>query len=187
MNSTDLMIVMGDKSLKGIARRALIIKCIEQGELPFTVIEQCAESLSDKDLSVILEAMEELSRGSSVVPTLSWLYLAEKHINSPSNSLKREASRVVGNIAHLFPEELSDAISALKINTQNEGTVIRWAAAYALAKIVVIEQYAINSLYDFVVEVCESEQDNAIKNQYIKAIKKASKQQRNKLYFKALS
>lgn len=175
MNQTDFLIVLSDKSLKGVARREVIINLITSGEFPFSVIEQCAEGLDDKKLATILEAMEEISRSDISLPTANWLHLAQKYINSDSNSLKREASRVIGNIAHLFPDDLSDAIAALKVNTSDAGTVVRWAAAYALSRIIVIEQYAKSPLYDYLVDVGEKEVDNGVKSQYVKALKKAQK------------
>jgi len=45
------------------------------------------------------------------------------------HKVKREASRVVGNIAHLFSDDLETAIHSLMENTKNDGTVIRWGSA----------------------------------------------------------
>lgn len=175
INLTDFLIVLSDKSLKGVVRREVIINLLTSGELPFSVIEQCADGLDDKKKATVLEAMEEISRSDISLPTANWLHLAQKYINSDSNSLKREASRVVGNIAHLFPYDLSDVISALKVSTFDTGTIVRWAAAYALSRIVVIEQYAKSELYEYVVSLCEKEEDSGVKNQYVKALKKVQK------------
>jgi hypothetical protein len=64
--------------------------------------------------------------------------IAETYISSSSNSLKREASRVVGNIAHLFPDNLDDAIKMLMDNTNSDVTVVRWGSAYALGRVILI-------------------------------------------------
>lgn len=60
-------------------------------------------------------------------------------------------------------------------NTQDEGTVIRWGSAYALSRIIVIPQYANSSLFERIQDLCEKENENGVKNQYVKAIKKAEK------------
>ena len=70
---------------------------------------------------------------------------------------------------------LDYAIEPLMRNTSDEGTVIRWAAAYALSRIVILDRYAKSDLYNRLVTVCDREEDNGVKNQYLKALKKAAK------------
>ena len=91
---------------------------------------------------------------------------------SANNSCKREASRVVGNMAALYPDELDGAIDALLKNTSDSGTVVRWGSAYALARIVVLERYKGSGLVDTVREIYESEQESGVKNQYAKALRR---------------
>lgn len=92
---------------------------------------------------------------------------------SSDNSCKREASRIIGNLACRYPKEVHDAIPSLLENTKAEGTVVRWGSAYVLARIVVLEEYRNTDLYDRLVSICENEQENGVKNQYLKALKKA--------------
>lgn len=73
--------------------------------------------------------------------------MAEKYILSSDNSCKREASRIVGNLANKFPTKLENAITALLQNAGNDGTVIRWASAYALSRIITIPHYAKSPLF----------------------------------------
>lgn len=70
---------------------------------------------------------------------------------------------------------IEEAISPLLDNSSNEGTVIRWAAAYALSRIITTDRYAQSELYDKLTDISNKEEDNAIRNQYLKALKKASK------------
>ena len=81
----------------------------------------------------------------------------------------------VGNMAAQYPDLLDYAIEPLMRNTSDEGTVIRWAAAYALSRIVILDRYAKSDLYNRLVTVCDREEDNGVKNQYLKALKKAAK------------
>jgi hypothetical protein len=73
----------------------------------------------------------------------------------------------------MFPNNLETAIQNLLENTKNEGTVIRWASAYALAKIIQIPQHANRELYDTLNELYEQEQENGVKNQLQNGLKKA--------------
>ncbi len=92
--------------------------------------------LDDKKMALVLEAMEAVSNKNPAAANLEWLLFAQDFIMSEANSLNREASRIVGNIAHLFPDDLSVAIDHLLENTKETGTVVRWGSAYALARIV---------------------------------------------------
>ncbi len=132
-----------------------------------------ASKLDDKGISTVLEAMEQVTRNQPNISTLEWLRFAETNIDSKSNSLKREASRVVGNIAHLFENNLEMAIQKLLENTTNERTVVRWGSAYALAKIIVLPCFTNSPLFDTLTQICEDEIENGVKNQYIKGLNKA--------------
>ena len=106
---------------------------------------------------------------------VSWLRFAESHLLSQDNNIKRETARIVGNIAHLFPNELDTVIPKLIDTTNNPSTVIRWSCAYALGKIITIPKYAKSNLYDQLTKLAEKEPMNGNKNQYLNGLKKANK------------
>lgn len=162
MNIAELL---SDKSIKALEKREQIVEAIRSGII--TIHEISELDLGDKKIGVILEAMEAVSRTSPELSDASWLTYAEPYISSSSNSLKREASRVVGNIAHLFPDSLDRAINRLLENTNNDGTVVRWGSAYALGRIVLIPQYANSDLFDIVSSLAEEETENGVKKQYL--------------------
>ncbi|MDR2671524.1 MAG: HEAT repeat domain-containing protein, partial [Oscillospiraceae bacterium] len=100
---------------------------------------------------------------------------AEEYIEADNNTLKREASRVIGNIAALYADKLDGIVSKLLTNSGNEGTVVRWGSAYALGRIILIPQYAKSGLYGQLTAIAEAEQENGVKNQYLGGLKKAKK------------
>ena len=167
--------LLKDKSLKGTERRQVLENMIVAGKL--TVTEVCAldSVVNEKQMATVLEAVEEVSNKQLCQLEAGWLQWAEAYILSENNSCRREASRIVGNMAAQYPDLLNDAINNLMKNTSHEGTVIRWSAAYALSRIIVIDSYAKSDLYDRLVDICDSEEENGVKNQYIKALKKATK------------
>lgn len=123
----------------------------------------------------MLEAIEEISNKGRMSLSLDYLRLAKKFIASDSNSCKREASRIVGNMASIYPNEVRDCIPALLDNTKNDGTVVRWGSAYALSRIIVLEDYLNTDLYETLIAICESESDNGVKSQYLKAFRKVKR------------
>ncbi len=171
----DIKSLLEEKILKAIEKRSEIINALQLKALGIDEIIAISEAIDDKKLAIIFEAMEAITRTQPEMATLEWLSFAENHIDSPSNSLKREASRVVGNIARLFENNLDGSIQKLLKNTNNEGTVVRWGSAYTLAKIIVLPHHANSPLFDTLKHICENETDNGVKNQYLKAIKKADK------------
>ena len=167
--------IMNNKSLKRLEKRNSLAEAIINREFNVSIILEACESLPEKNISLLLEAIEEVSRSKEFTLEADYLDLAEKYILSSDNSCKREASRIVGNLANKFPTKLDKAITALFQNTKNDGTVIRWVSAYALSRIIIIPQYAKSPLFEQISDLCAKENESGVKNQYIKALKKAEK------------
>ncbi|MDR1265778.1 MAG: hypothetical protein LBK42_09530 [Propionibacteriaceae bacterium] len=166
--------ILHDKGKKAVEKRAALVAAIKGKELSIDDLSTLS-GLIDKDLGIILEAMEEVSRSEPALSDAAWLALAEKYIDSDNNTLKREASRVIGNIAHLFAEQLDSVVSKLLANSRDEGTVVRWGSGYALGRIILIPQYANSDLYGQITAIAEAERENGVKNQYSTGLKKAKK------------
>ncbi len=163
------------KDTKALEKRAQIVEAVYGGSIDIDQIREQSANLDDKKIAIVLEALEEVTRSKPDISTIEWLRFAAQYIEAQSNNLKRESSRIVGNIAHLFENDLTISIQKLLQNTNNEGTVVRWSSAYALAKIIVLPQFACCPLFDQLTEICEREANNGVKNQYIKSLNKAAK------------
>jgi len=161
--------------MKSTEKREIIIKALEEKSITIKELKVVLNETKEKKSSVIFEAMEAMTNSDAQIADIEWLNLAVENILSESNSIKREASRIVGNISHKFPDDLGEAIEKLLLNTKDEGTVVRWSSAYALSKIIVIPKYANSELFEKLTEICDCEEENGVKNQYVKALKKASK------------
>ncbi|MEL7610394.1 MAG: hypothetical protein AAGU74_12955 [Bacillota bacterium] len=171
----ELLIALNNKSIKAIEKREIIINALEEKNITIREIEGLRHKTDRKKAAIIFGAIEAVTNLDAQIATVEWLHLAVEHILSASNSIKREAARIVGNLCHRFPDDLEKAIEGLLLNSKDQGTVVRWSSAYALSRIIVIPQYAKSRLFDTLAEICECEQDNGIKKQYEKALKKASK------------
>jgi hypothetical protein len=169
----DVTKLLNDKSIKQTDKREQLADAIRTGEI--TVKEIKAQDFDEKKAGIILEAMESISRADADIADSEWLNYAESYILSTSNPLKREASRVIGNIAHKVPGSLDGVISKLMANTKDDGTVVRWGSAYALARIIQIPGYANSDLYGTLTDLAEQETENGVKNQYLGGLKKAKK------------
>jgi len=164
--------IFKDKCIKKIDARAMIVDGILRGDYTVEEIESTSHELKENKISTILEAIEEISNKGLIVLSLEYLEFAIKYISSKDNSCKREASRIVGNLASQYPQAVWDCIPALLDNTKADGTVIRWGSAYALSRIILLDEYRNTNLYEKLVTICDNEQDNGVRNQYLKAFKK---------------
>ncbi|OGO77460.1 MAG: hypothetical protein A2Y23_02190 [Clostridiales bacterium GWB2_37_7] len=175
IDNMDTLIMLNDKSIKAIEKRGIIIKSLKEKNIGIKEIKGLLNEIDEKKSAIIFEAMEAVTNSDAHIADIEWQHLAVENILSVSNRIKREASRIVGNIAHKFPNDLEKAIEKLLLNSKDPGTVVRWSSAYALAKIIVIPQYANGELFDRLTEICNHEEESGVKNQYVKALKKAAK------------
>jgi hypothetical protein len=171
----DIISLLNSKNLASIERREEIAQAIRLKIISIQELQPLKAILDDKKMALVLEAMEEVTEKNPEIADIKWLEFAQGFIAAKSNSLKRESSRIVGNIAHLFPLSLEAAIESLMQNTRSGGTVVRWGSAYALGRIIMISQYANSKLFDILSDLCEQEEENGVKNQYLNGLKKAKK------------
>lgn len=54
--------IINNKSLKRLEKRNSIVAAIINGDISFSMISEARESLSEKNISLLLEAVEEVSR-----------------------------------------------------------------------------------------------------------------------------
>ncbi|MGG0643780.1 HEAT repeat domain-containing protein [Sporosarcina gallistercoris] len=172
MNIVELV---NNKSLKAMEKRIQIIEILLEDNLSLQELITICDSLKDKQIAIILEAIEEITNKKMKQLDPAYIDFVEKYILSDNNSCKREASRIVGNLAEQYPNKLDSVIQCLIKNTTDDSTVVRWGSAYALSRIIVLTEYANTDLYDQISDICEKEQNNGVKNQYVKALKKAVK------------
>lgn len=171
----DLMTILTDKTIKKMQARKMIIEEILNSSCSISEINHVSSLLDDKKNAVILEAIEEISNKKMMDLSEDYLDFAKKYVSSKNNSCKREASRIIGNMAEQYPSSLEDIIPSLLENTLSEGTVNRWSSAYALSRIIVLKEYRNTDLYEKLASICDNEQENGVKNQYLKAFKKIKK------------
>lgn len=170
--------ILNDKSIKRLEKRSKIVNFIINNEFSTLNFAEFPNNFNDKQISIILEAIEEITNKNIIQLNSAFLHFGESCILSKDNSCKREAARIVGNMASYYPNELDDAIQKLLINTRDESKVVRWSSAYALSRIILIKDFQTNNLLNQIKEISDNEDDNGVKNQYVKALKKISKQKK---------
>ena len=94
-----------------------------------------------------------------------------EYIDYKAPRVKWGVPESIGNLAQEYPEKVEKAIPKLLINTKDKSTVVRWCAAFALTEIAKYNpklQKDLSSKFDIMVK---TEQNNGVKNMYLKALK----------------
>jgi hypothetical protein len=140
--------------------------------------ENFADALSSGSDSERGTCVEALEYATQTNPDIAKPYIASviSCLKDKAPRVKWEASRVIGNVSKVLPKETGEAVSGLLVNTMDKGTVVRWSTAFALSEIAKHNDKLRASLIMKINEIVKKEQNNGVKNVYLKALKVISKQ-----------
>lgn len=167
--------LLKDKEIKPKEKTTMISNWLLQESLPIDELIAFAEHQKDPIKATCIEAAEYATKENPTISTENLFDFACVSLTQKAPRLKWESAKVIGNIAFLYPDKLKNAIQNLIENTNHEGTVVRWSAAFALGEILKLQTKHNVDLLKTVEAICESEEKNSIKKIYNAAIKKLSK------------
>jgi HEAT repeat protein len=170
----DIYAILGDKELKAKAKVEKISDLILDGEIGLGDVIKAAKASKDPAKANCIEALEFATKARADLASPECLKFVTETLLEKAPRVKWESARVIGNIAHLFPDKLHKAIANLLTNSESPGTVVRWSAAFALGEIVKLKTKHNRDLVPAVEAIILREEDNAIKKIYAAAVKKAS-------------
>lgn len=163
--------LLSNKQLKPKEKTQALADAILDGELPIHSVMDFAMNAKPPAVAACMEAFEYATKQSSSAASLDLLHWAQHHLNAKASRLRWESAKVIGNIAHLYPEELELAVESLLVNTKDDSTVVRWSAAYALTQIFGLPPYANDSFRNQLLSIQQSEEKESIRKMYAKALK----------------
>ena len=161
-----------DKAIKPKDKTETIANWISEGSLPVDELLAFAEKQKDPAKATCIEAMEYATGQKPTLADETCLAFVTAALTEKAPRIKWESAKVIGNIAHLFPDKLDTSVANLLVNTEHEGTVVRWSAAFALGEILKLKTKLNTGLLPEVEKICEKEEKNSIKKIYLAAIKK---------------
>lgn len=167
--------LLKDKAIKPKEKTETISKWILDKSLPVDELIAFAEKQKDPAKATCIEAMEYATKQDPGIADECVLIFVTQTLTGKAPRIKWESARVIGNIAHLFPAKLEKAISNLLSNTEHEGTVVRWSAAFALGEILKLKTKHNTVLFSAIENICQKEEKNSIRKIYLDAIKKTNK------------
>lgn len=166
--------ILADKQLKAKTKVETISKLLLEKKISIGELIKVAQSSKDVDKANCIEAIEFATKVKPGIASSACLDFVTETLLEKAPRVKWESARVIGNIAHLYPDKLDRAISNLLTNSEFPGTVVRWSAAYALGEIVKLKTKRNKTLLPAIEAIIKREEDNAIRKIYLAAIKKVT-------------
>jgi len=122
-----------------------------------------------------IEVLEYVSQDNPDI-VLPYVDFIIDHINDDAPKIKWETARVIGNLAQKSSMEVEKAVPKLLANIKDKGTVVRWSAAFALTEIAKNSNNLRKELISKFQSIIKIEQNNGVKNVYLKALKVLEKE-----------
>lgn len=171
MDKAAIMELMIDKELKAKEKTARLADALLNGEVRFEDIATFAVGAKEPDIANCMEACEYATSRNPRLSGPEMLGFAVRHLSAKAPRLRWEAGKVIGNIAHLYPEDLASAITGLMANAKHDGAVVRWSGAYALTRIAALPKYSEDTGYRGSLRTLyEEEEKNGIRKMYAQAL-----------------
>ncbi len=168
----DIQTIITDKQLKAKPKVEAISKMLLDKKVSIDELLKVAKVSKDKEKGTCIEALEFATRNQPDIASSACLDFVTETLTHEAPRVKWESAKVIGNIAHLYPNKLDKAISNLLTNTEYSGTVVRWSAAFALGEIVKLKTKHNKDLVPAIEAIIKGDPDNAIKKIYQAALKK---------------
>src|SRR5688572_22446609 len=128
--------IFADKTSKSKQKVIALSTWISKNPSSIDELVVFAKSSKDPVKATCIEAIEFATKADSSLATKKCFDFVTASLTETAPRIKWESAKVIGNVASQFPKHLDTVIKNLLINTDHEGTVVRWSAAYALGEIV---------------------------------------------------
>lgn len=161
-----------DKNIKPKVKTETISQWITDETLSLDELIGFAHSAKDPIKATCIEAIELVTKVNPSVANESVFQFVIQNLAAKAPRIKWESAKVIGNVAHLFPNQLDEAIEKLIENTTFDGTVVRWSAAFALGEILKLKTKHNHTLLPIIESIVEKEEKNSIQKIYLAALKK---------------
>jgi HEAT repeat protein len=172
----NIQTVFSDKSIKAKAKVALVGEWLIDKSL--TVEELLAFAAQQESASNKASCIEALEFATKIQPEIAdqlvWDFVTAA-LSDAEPRVKWESAKVIGNVAKCFESQAQQPIQQLLVNAHHEGTVVRWASAWALGEILKLNTSLNTQLLPQVNALMENETDNGIQKKYADAVKKLKK------------
>ena len=167
--------LLADKTVKPKEKTETISTWLLNATLGVDELVEFANEQKDPAKATCIEAIEFATKQQPSIITENAFRFVTGTLTAKAPRIKWESAKVIGNTAALFTNQLDEAIVQLIQNSEHEGTVVRWSAAYALGEIIKLKTTHNTELIPAAEAICNREEKNSIRKIYLDGIKKATK------------
>lgn len=168
-------LLLNDKAKKHKERIVELAEAIINQSINVNELIAFASKAKDSIKASCIEALEFASQKHAELINRATFDFIVNCLQEKAPRVKWESAKIIGNTAHLFTTHLDDAIHHLLENTEHEGTVVRWSAAFSLGEILKLKTPHYEDLLLTFETIVANEEKNSIKKIYLEAIKKVTK------------
>jgi hypothetical protein len=166
--------IIESKDLKTKEKIIHIGELILSQKIPMNAIILAAGLQNENHKATLLAALEYASKTNPGIVNDEIFLFSIRSLVDEAPRVKWEAAKVIANTAHLFPKQLKKAVVPLLTNSEHAGTVVRWSAATALAKIIQANKSFNKELIPAIESILKWEKDKAIQKIYQQTLKKSA-------------
>ncbi len=149
---------------------ALIVTLSKKDPKMIREIIRLLDSGTDVDRGTCAEVLKLISKTSPKM-VVKYMDVLIRYINYNAPRVKWGVPETIGNLAKDYPDSAAKAIPKLLGNTEDESTVVRWCAGYALTEIVKNNPSTRKKMIPIFDELIAKEENNGVRNLYLKALK----------------
>ena len=159
-----------DTNLKHKEKITKITEEINKNNELFKELIELFRTRNDVIKGTCAEVMKFVSQKT---PQVFLPYIDEliEYINYKAPRVKWGIPESIGYLAKTYPDEVAKAVPKLLENAKNKSTVVRWCAAFGLTNIAKNNLKLQDGLVEKFNQLIEIEQNNGVKNVYLKALK----------------
>lgn len=166
--------IFEDKSLKAKAQTTRLSEGLMQEKISTMSLIAFAQQAKDSHKATCIEAIEFATQSNPDILDADGFLFMIQALAEKAPRVKWESAKVIGNTAHLHKTLISQAVDGLLKNAVNDGTVVRWSAAFALGEIAKLNTLENSRLLPIIEKLCMQEEKNSIQKIYLAALKKSS-------------
>lgn len=165
--------ILNNKGIKPKEKTEILGNLILESPSGLPDLIEFVAKAKDAARATCIEAIEYATSKEPAVAGRQCLDFVTGNLKEKAPRIKWESAKVIGNIAHLYPENLEEAVKQLLVNSEHSGTVVRWSAAFALGRIIKLNTPLNKELIPAAESICNREEKNSIRKIYLDALKKS--------------
>lgn len=159
-----------DKEMKPADKVNALADLLTCGDVGVDSAVDFASSARDVEKASTIEALEKSTSNNANLLNRKAFAFCVASLSAKAPRVKHESARVIANTCAYFPDMLEDAVCKLLDNSEHAGTVVRWSAATALAKIYSLGTGLNADIKTMLERLAEVEEKNSIKKIYLSAL-----------------